>query len=143
VISDLPEPVALGLLGKHTDRYQVVIARMADASLKIKALTATAAGLLVSLAVERSQAGLLLVAGVLVLGLAILDAYYLALERGLRASSEALPDLLSQDCAWQKLFRIELPACSPKEVAASLGAPATAVFYLLLIGLLLLGWALA
>jgi hypothetical protein len=124
----------------------MVIARMADASLKIKALTATAAGLLVSLAIERSRPGLLLVGGILVLGLAVLDAYYLALERSLRMTSSALPDSVSDaNLDWQKLFTIEFPprASPPREVVASLAAPATAIFYLLLIGLVLLGWALA
>lgn len=143
--SDRPDPVTLELLGQHADRYQAVIARMAEASLKVKALTATTVGVLVPLAVERPRAELLLIAAILVLGLAALDAHYLALERGLRATSDRLPDSVARDeGAWRLLFTIDLPRhpSSLREVAASLAAPATAAFYLLLTALLLLGWAL-
>jgi hypothetical protein len=133
-------------LSQHADRYQQVVARMAESSLKIKALTATAAGVLVPVAVERGRAGLLLVGVVLVVGLALLDAYYLSLERGVRSEADTLVHRLSVgEADWRDLFFISLPPSptSPRELAKSLVSPATLLFYLLIAALLAVGCALS
>jgi hypothetical protein len=138
-----PKEKTLELLSQHADRYQAVIARMADSSLKIKALAATAEGVLVSLAAERGRAGLLLIALVLLVGLALLDAYYLSVERSLREASECFAQA-DPEHDWSALLTISLPEhpASFKELTQSLASPATSVFYALIGSLLLLGWAL-
>ena len=133
-------------LGQHVDRYQQVIARMADSSLRIKALAATAVGALVTLAVQQRRAGLLLVAVLLVVALALLDAYYLAIERGLREESAKLVEAVVAGSAGTiDLFTVRQPEGGPSacETLRSLSAPATAAFYAVAGAVLALGWALS
>jgi hypothetical protein len=130
-------------LGAHVDRYQAIIARMAESSLKVKALTATAVGVLVPIAVERSRTGLLAIALLLVAGLALLDAYYLSLERGLRTVSDTMVrDVTSGSTDLAALYTIDVPSSAGRELGRSLIAPATLMFYLLIVALLALGWIL-
>lgn len=133
-------------LGQHVDRYQQVIARMAESSLKVKALAATAVGALVTLAVQQPRAALLLVAVLLTLGLALLDAYYLAIERGLREESAKLVEAVAAGSAgMMDLYTIQQREGGPSvaETLRSLAAPATAVFYAVIGALLGLGWLLS
>lgn len=119
---------------------------MAESSLKVKSLAATAVGALVTLAVQQPRAALLLVAVLLTLGLALLDAYYLAIERGLREESAKLIEAVAAgSVGMMDLFAIQQPAGGPSaaETLRSLAAPATAVFYALIGALLALGWALS
>lgn len=133
-------------LGQHVDRYQKVIARMADSSLRIKALAATLVGALVTLAIQQRRADLLLVAVLLLVGLALLDAYYLAIERGLRDESAKLVEAAAAgSVTFTDLFTIQQPGDGPSVVDTlrSLAAPATALFYVGIVGLLVLGWVLS
>jgi hypothetical protein len=146
-VSDVQHgPATSDLLCQHADRYQRVIARMADSSLKIKSLTATAVGVLVPVAAGRKEPALLLVAALLVLGLAFLDAYYLSVERAVRAEADSLVARIARDEAdWRELFVISMPVhpTAATEVWTSLTSPATLLFYVLIAGLLVLGWVLA
>ena len=123
-----PDEKALELLSQHADRYQAVVARMADSSLEIKNLAATAEGVLVSLA-ERGPAGLLLIALVLLVGLALLDAYFSSAERSLREASERFARAYPEH-DWPALYTISLPEhpASLKDLAQSLASPGTLTF---------------
>ncbi|MCP9491936.1 MAG: hypothetical protein MSC31_18985 [Solirubrobacteraceae bacterium MAG38_C4-C5] len=115
---------------------------MADSSLKIKALAATAVAVLVTIAVEQEEASSLLVALVLLIGFATLDAYYLSLERGFRDASEDLVLSVARgNVNWVSMFNVERAAGSSglRAVASAFASPATAVFYMVIGLLLVLG----
>lgn len=120
----------------------MVIARLADASLRIKALAATAVSVLVGLvAAQAGRDDLLLVALVLLVALGLLDGYYLAVERKLRGVSA---DLVRQALAGRadaaELFTIATPEIAAKDLASAVLSPAS-LFYLAVGGLLVVGWA--
>jgi hypothetical protein len=137
---ETPTGEVLSRLGEHVERYQAIIARLADSSLRIKALTATAQAALVSVAISRGEPNLLWVAALLLLALGGLDAYYLSLERSFRAASRDLIntyDPLTAD--WQAMFTIDGDVTARRDFWCSLVAPATVVFYLPIAALLVAG----
>src|SRR4051812_1017260 len=70
---------------KHLEFLQAAIARMAGNSFLLKGWSITLAAAILGLAVKEGGADFALIGLLTVLVFAVVDAYYLALERGFRA----------------------------------------------------------
>jgi hypothetical protein len=77
-------------LGKQVDRYQAVVARLATTSQQLRTVCVTVDTAVAALAASSHRGSLFGVAIAATVALAVLDSYYLALERCARAAQNDL-----------------------------------------------------
>src|SRR2546430_1104621 len=95
--SDLPDERIADLLDKQVNRYQAIVARLANNSVQVKTWCVTAVGAISAIAVNNHRAGLFGVA-LAILGLFMaLDVQYLWLERRFRDASHTLVQHVATD----------------------------------------------
>ncbi|CAN0585776.1 unnamed protein product, partial [Laminaria digitata] len=124
---------------KHLEIITATISRLASHSFLLKGWSVTLASGVLALAVQQKQAALALCGLPAVVALAILDAYYLSLERRFRSlynsvrSSSDTPSDLSMD-----IPKLQ----TPREVASAVQSLPTWLLHGVLAAQLLAGYAL-
>lgn len=100
------------MLGQHLDRYQVIIARLGNNGVQVKTWCVTVLAAISALAINTGLQALLAVGLIALVAFVFLDAYYLALERHFRWTSNALIDTMGTGGLpdWTVLFRIVGPS---------------------------------
>lgn len=83
-------PAQIELLGKHLDRYQAIISRLAGNSVQVKTWCFTVAAALSAIAVDQREPAVFVIGAALVCAFFYLDSYYLALEKHFRDASTRL-----------------------------------------------------
>lgn len=118
-------------LGKQVDRYQIVIDRLAATSRQIKTIAVALAGALGALAATTAGSGPFVVAAAAMGAFAVLDAYYLALERCARASQEKLVEhtLSEQAPDWHSLLILSVPHPGVRGLWSAARSPTIWLFY--------------
>lgn len=117
----------------HINLMQGVIQRMADnsRSCKLWCVTIAAAVLVFAARSDYAGAGYALIALLPVVALLFLDAYYLALERGFRASYKAFADKLhAGKLDASDLYAVDAAGPPWRRFAGCLASPSTWLFYL-------------
>jgi hypothetical protein len=102
---------------------QAIIDRMARNSFALKGWAVTLTGALLSLTAARQDSTIALIAIYALLALAVLDAYYLALERAYRSLYKHAAS--EPDTEWQ--LRADTP--QPKDIARALASPSILLLY--------------
>jgi hypothetical protein len=145
-----PDPRVLDVMGKQLDRYQAVIARLADNQVQVKTWCVTALGALAAVSVSSGERGLLVIGVAVLFTFFFLDAYYLSLERHFRAESRRSVDKLlstATPCDWTSGLTMEGPGRGQRQAWQAVrmcgGSLAITPFYLGLMVMLVIGFALA
>ncbi len=102
---------------------QAIIDRMARNSFALKGWAVTLTGALLSLAVSRQDDAIIAITIYVIAAMAILDAYYLALERAYRHlynQATAQPDT-----EWS----LQVAKTTPSDVTRALASPSITLFY--------------
>ncbi len=107
---DAPAPHDLELLDRQVNRYQALVRRQASNSVRVKTWGLTLVAAITAFAVNGERPQLLFTALAAVFGFALLDSYYLSLERHFRDASDAVVDSHERgDLKRQQLFKIDRP----------------------------------
>jgi len=101
---------------EHLKLIQTVITRMAGNSFLIKGWTVTLVAGLSAIAKAQTEAGIAWIAAVVVVVFALLDAFYLALERAYRR----LYEQVAADSPGIQKWTLDAGPVGPKEVAKGL-----------------------
>ncbi|MFN2488828.1 MAG: hypothetical protein ABR529_03630 [Actinomycetota bacterium] len=143
--NDRPDEGTLELLAKQVDRYQAIISRLGENSVRVKTWCVTAVGALVAVALNNERPEVLLVGLALLPSFLALDAYYLSLERHFRTASSTLVGGAGTNTVWRDLLEVEGPPRDGRwrRVMSSGTSQAVWPFYAPLGVLLMVGWALA
>jgi len=107
--NDRPDEGTLELLAKQVDRYQAIIARLGENSVRVKTWCVTAVGALVAVALNNERPAVLLVGLALLPSFLALDAYYLSLERHFRDASSGLVGRTGTNTVWRDLLEVDGP----------------------------------
>lgn len=107
----------------HLQMIQSVVSRLASQSTTVKGWCVTVTGALLGFGATRSTPLVAFVAVYVVVAFAVLDAYYLALERGYRSlyASAARGDTGS--------WSLEVPRATSGQIVAALRSPSVALLY--------------
>jgi hypothetical protein len=110
-MAELPDQRTLDLLDRQLGRYQEIVGRLATAAAQVKTWCVTDVAGLVAIAVGQQRPGLVLVGLVVLIPFAYLDAYYLAMERSFRRSSQELAKRVADERLddWTELVQVEAP----------------------------------
>ncbi|MCP3785309.1 hypothetical protein NLX85_18270 [Micromonospora sp. A3M-1-15] len=107
----------------HLQLIQTVIARLSSQSTAVKAWCVTVTAALLSFAATATTPGLALIAVYVVIAFAVLDAYYLSLERAYRRLYQHAVD---EDV---DTWSLTTGSPRPREVLAALRSPAVSLLY--------------
>lgn len=124
---------------KHLGMLQGVVQRMAENSRSCKLWCVTLVSAVLVLVAQTDRSSYALIALIPAVLLLILDAYYLALERGFRTSYEGFVDKLhSGQLTSSDLYPLSPCGCAIRQFVASLGSFSIWPFYPTLVALILL-----
>ena len=124
---------------RHLEMVQVAIQRMAENSRSCKLWCVTLVSAVLVLVAQTDKPSYALIALIPAILLLILDAYYLALERGFRTSYEKFVDKLHLGkLSSSDLYRVAPGGCVVRQFMESLGSFSIWPFYPTLVALILL-----
>jgi hypothetical protein len=140
--SDLPDERVTDLLDKQVNRYEAIVARLANNGVRVKTWCVTAVGAVSALAVNNNRTGLFAVALAILAVFMALDVQYLWLERRFRAGAHELIQRVASDevRSVREFFTNRPPPRSRRENVIEVIKSFTIwPFYLAIAALLLLG----